>query len=110
MGIIDSMFGAGPKGMRKPSGIRHNGKTVAEILEAHLNFFAGKPGGVRGDLSGADLRNIDLQGANLAGANLKGAKLVRANFSGAKLRGTDLRATDMTEAHLPGADLTEAQA
>src|ERR1700687_4323097 len=106
-------------GLRKPGKIKHQAKRLAEILQAHEKFFSGEPGGVRADLTGADLSRADLSGVNLSDAILKGAnldqgdlrrgKLVRADLSGAKLRKADLRNTDMTEALLPGADLTGAQ-
>src|SRR6266480_642801 len=82
-------------GLRKPKSIKHHGTSLADILEAHERFFSGKDGGVRADLTGADLSHADLSEANL---------------SGSILRKADLRNTDMTEAILPGADLTEAQA
>ncbi len=120
MGLLDLLSGAGPKGLRKPKSIRHGGKRLSEILDAHAKFHRGQPGGARADLTDADLRfadfsQADLPGAilvraNLEGANFKQAKLTRADLSGANLRGADLRNTDMTEAVLPGANLTEAQA
>ena len=107
-------------GLRKPKSIKHNGKSLVEILEAHERFFTGKVGGARADLTGADLSHADLSGVNLSGAilrnsNLEGsdlrkAKLPGADLSNANLHRADLRNTDMTEAILPGADLTEAQA
>src|SRR6266852_978795 len=107
-------------GLRKPKSIKHNGKSLADILEAHERFFSGKDGGVRADLTGADLSHADLSGgnftgailrnANLEGSDLRKARLPGADLSGANLRKADLRNTDMTEAILPGADLTEAQA
>jgi len=108
-------------GLRKPKSIKHNGKSLTEILEAHERFFSGKDGGARADLTGADLSNADLTGVNLSGAilrnvNLEGSDLRKARLPGADLSGganlrrADLRNTDMTEAILPGADLTEAQA
>ena len=120
MGLMDLFSGSGAKGLRKPKSIRHGGKRLSEILEAHAKFHRGLPGGVRADLTEADLHFADLshanltgallERANLEGANFKQAKLMRANLSGANLRGADLRNTDMTEAVLPGANLTEAQA
>ena len=56
-------------GLRKPKSIKHHGKRVAEILEAHERFFRGQEGGVRADLSGADLSRADLGGANLSGGS-----------------------------------------
>src|SRR6266566_1221804 len=39
-------------GLRKPKSIKHNGRTLAEILEAHERFFRGKDGGARGQAAG----------------------------------------------------------
>ena len=110
----------GTMGLRKLKNIKHKGKSVEAILKAHTQFFAGKEGGERANLEGADLSRADLTKANLAGAilrhanleqsDLRGARLPGADLSGAKLRKADLRNTDMTEAVLPGADLEEAQA
>jgi len=110
----------GAMGLRKLKQLKHNGRKVTDILEAHERFWSGKQGGARADLGGADLSGADLSKLNLAGANLRGAnldgsdlrgaRLPVADLSGARLKKTDLRNTDMTEAHLPGADLTEAQA
>jgi len=32
-------------GLRKPKSIKHNGKSLAEILDAHERFFAAKTAG-----------------------------------------------------------------
>ena len=53
-------------GLRKPKSIKHNGKSLADILEAHELFFRGKNGGARADLTGADLSHVGLTGANLS--------------------------------------------
>ncbi len=118
--IIGGRSGTEIMGLRKAKSIRHNGRRLLEILEAHALFFRGKEGGARADLAGADLSRADLQGINFTGAILRGAsfegsdlrkaKLPGADLTGAILRKADLRNTDMTEAILPGADLTEAQA
>jgi uncharacterized protein YjbI with pentapeptide repeats/predicted nucleic acid-binding protein len=107
-------------GLRKLKSLKHNGKKLVDILEAHQRYWASKQGGARADLTGADLSGADLSKLNLAGAvlrnanlegsDLRGARLPGADFSGARLRKADLRNTDMTEAHLSGADLREAQA
>jgi len=52
-------------GLKKPKSIKHNGRRVSEILEAHDKFFSGKDGGARADLTGANLSGADLSGANL---------------------------------------------
>ena len=93
-------------GLRKPKSIKHNGKKLTDILEAHELFFRGKDGGARADLTGADLANADLSGVNLTGAilrnanlqgsDLKTARLPGADLTGARLRDADLRNTDMT--------------
>jgi uncharacterized protein YjbI with pentapeptide repeats len=107
-------------GLRNLKKIRHNGKTLEEILRAHEFFWANKEGGARADLAGADLSGADLRELNLAGAilknanlegsDLRGARLPGADLSGANLRKADLRKVDLTEAFLPGANLAEAQA
>ncbi len=102
----------------KAETIRHKGKKLKDILDAHEKFHKGYPGGERADLSGADLSKADLKkrdltGANLAGSNLRkadlrGAKLSHADLSRADMRQADLRNCDFTETRLEGADLSEA--
>ena len=60
------------------------------------------------DLSGANLRWADLSGANLFRANLSGANLFRANLSGADLSRADLSRSDLSGANLFGANLIGA--
>ena len=112
MGLLDLLSGGAAKGLRKPKNIRHGGRRLSEILEAHQHFCSGREGGVRADLSAADLRLADLHqanltgailaGANLAGASLKQAKLGRADLSGADLRGADLQNANLRDADLSG--------
>ena len=88
------------------------------ILKDHKNWLSGAYGGIRADLSEADLRGANLTRANLSGANLigaylSGANLTRTNLSGADLRradlrGADLRRADLTRTNLSGADLRGA--
>ncbi len=59
MGLMDLLSGSGPKGLRKPKSIRVGGKRLSDILEAHAKFHHGLPGGVRADLTEADLRFAD---------------------------------------------------
>src|SRR5260370_38150095 len=97
-------------GLRKPKSIKHNGKSLADILEAHELFFRGKDGGARADLTGADLSHVGLTGANLSGAilhnaNLEGSDLRKTRLAGAvhssdTLRKAVLRNTDITAEHL----------
>ena len=81
-------------GLRKLKSIKHNGKTLAQILEAHERYWAGKAGGARADLTGADLSRADLSGTNLAGAILRNSFLrlptlnLVKKFSEARIRGT----------------------
>ena len=88
-------------GLRNIKKLKHNGKTLEQILKAHELFWASKEGGARADLTGADLSGADLteinlagailKGANLEGSDLRGARLPGADFSGANLRKADLR-------------------
>ncbi len=86
---------------------------LKQTLDAHAKWLSGEDGGIRADLSYANLRNAKLTGANLWYANLNGADLRRANLNGADLRrtnhnGADLRRTNLSEANLNGADLNGA--
>lgn len=78
---------------------------LAAILAAHRLWLRGEPGGVRANLSRADLRGADLSGAHLGRANLSGADLSVADLSGASLRWTTLNSADLSGANLGGADL-----
>ena len=73
---------------------------LKEILDNHKMWLAGKEGGKRADLSGANLRGADLRGANLRGADLRGADLSRADLRDADLRGADLSGADLRGANL----------
>jgi hypothetical protein len=91
---------------------------LKEILRLHLKYIIGESGGIRADLSGANLRWADLRwanlsganlsGANLSGANLRWANLSGANLSGANLSGANLRWADLSGANLRWANLSEA--
>ena len=60
------------------------------ILEKHKLWLNGnKEGGVRANLSGADLRFAYLKNANWSGANLKNANWSGANLEDAYLGGAD---------------------
>src|SRR6266568_2533162 len=77
-------------GLRKPKSIKHNGKKLTEILQAHERFFRGREGGARADLAGADLSHADLSGLNLSGAILRNANLEGSDLRTARLPGVDL--------------------
>ena len=78
---------------------------LAEILAAHKLWLNNEEGGVKANLSGADLRKADLSEANLSGANLSGADLSEANLRGANLSGANLRGANLSRANLSRADL-----
>lgn len=61
-----------------------------EKLRLHGMWLRGEPGGIRANLSGADLRWANLYGSDLHWANLYGADLRWANLYGANLRGANL--------------------
>ena len=110
-----------------------NGEEIRIVLEKHEKWLNNELGGIRADLSGADIYGLDLRGANLyganliradlrvaylikadlreaslSGANLIGADLYEANLSGANLYGANLRGANLRGANLSGADLYEA--
>ena len=88
-------------------------KEIAEVLEKHKDWLEEKEGGVRADLSGANLYIANLSWANLSGANLSwadlsGANLYLANLSGANLSRANLSGANLSRADLSGADLSGA--
>ena len=76
-------------GLRKLKSLKHNGKKLVDILEAHERYWASKEGGARADLTGADLSGADLSKLNLAGAILQNANLEGSDLRGARLPGAD---------------------
>lgn len=62
-------------------------ETLSSILAAHKLWIEGNPGGVRANLSEADLIWAKLSEADLSGADLRGADLSWANLRGADLSG-----------------------
>ena len=62
MGILSALKGGG---LRSPKSVKHKGKTVAGIIEAHQRFVRGEENGARADLAGADLSRVNFEGMNL---------------------------------------------
>ena len=85
-----------------------NEAKLKEILEKHQLWLNTEDGGIRADLSCADLSCANLSGANLRCANLSGANLRCANLSGANLRGANLSGANLRGAYLSGANLSGA--
>ena len=85
-----------------------NRESLKMVLELHGKWLNDEPGGVRADLSGANLRGADLGYANLSGANLADANLRGADLSGANLRNADLRNANLSYADLRNANLRSA--
>ena len=83
-------------------------KNLKEILELHKKWLNDEKGGIRADLSNADLREADLSDVNLSYAYLRGADLSDVNLSYANLSGVDLRGADLRYANLSEANLIEA--
>lgn len=78
-----------------------NKTEISKILRNHEMWLAGKEGGKRAILEGADLRHANLEGADLEGAVLRGANLRCANLEGAYLGGADLRGANLDFSCLP---------
>ena len=81
---------------------------IVEILRLHGMYLRNESGGVRANISRADLRWANLSGANLSWANLSGADLSEADLSWADLSEADLSWANLSEANLREANLREA--
>jgi hypothetical protein len=81
---------------------------LKEVIRLHALWLADADGGVRADLSGADLSRADLSGANLNRAYLNGAELRDAYLNGADLSRADLSGANLNRAYLNGAELRDA--
>jgi hypothetical protein len=81
---------------------------LPEILEKHRLWVEGKEGGVKADLSGANLSGANLSYAYLSGADLSYADLSYARLSRANLFGAYLSCANLSRANLSGADLPYA--
>ena len=80
-------------------------KELKEKLELHKKWLNNEKGGVRLDLSNADLRNVDLENANLRCADLRRANLINANLEGVDLSYADLKGANLSYANLSYANL-----
>ena len=90
-----------------------NGEEIRIVLEKHEKWLNNELGGIRADLSGADIYGLDLRGANLYGANLiradlRVAYLIKADLREANLSGANLSGADIYEANLSGTDISGA--
>ena len=90
-----------------------NAEEIRIVLEKHEKWLNNELGGIRADLSGADIYGLDLRGANLYGANLiradlRVAYLIKTDLREANLSGADLSGADLYEAKLSGADISGA--
>ena len=72
------------------------------ILDSHREWLTTE-GGVKANLSGADLSRADLSWANLSGADLSWANLSWADLSWANLSRADLSRANLSRANLSGA-------
>ncbi len=79
-----------------------------KILENHKKWLNAEDGGIRANLSYANLRATNLSNANLRNANLSYADLTYANLTYADLSYADLTYANLTYADLSYADLTYA--
>ena len=77
-------------------------------LRLHKLWLKGDKGGVRANLSGANLSRADLSGTDLSRAYLSGTDLSRAYLENANLEGADLRDANLRGANLEGAYLRGA--
>ena len=81
---------------------------LQKILKLHEKWLNGEDGGVKADLSGANLSGANLSDANLNGADLRDATLCYADLSDADLNDANLSGADLNDANLRGANLRSA--
>ena len=84
-------------------------KKLNEILKNHQKWLRNEEGGIKANLSSADLSGAELRCAKLSGADLSGANLSSADLSGADLSSADLSGADLSSAELRCADLSGAE-
>ena len=83
--------------------ITFTNRELKKMLNTHKLWMHGEKGGMRIDLSNANLTGINLSNVDLTDADLTGVNLRYAN-----LRYADLNNADLTDANLTGVDLTNA--
>jgi hypothetical protein len=93
---------------KKEEGETMTKEDLAEVVRLHGMHQRGEIGGVRANLSEANLSGADLRWANLSGADLRWADLSAANLRGADLREANLRGANLSEANLSEANLRGA--
>ena len=82
-----------------------NSEEIRKMLENHKKWLFNESGGIRANLTGANLYQADLCEANLREANLREADLCEADLYGANLYHADLRGANLRGANLYQADL-----
>lgn len=86
--------------MRKPNEIKIGDKTLDVILMRHKLWIDGKDGGVRADLTGANLNNADL-----TDVDFRRAILDKASLCGAKIEYADMRGVSLISAYIERAEI-----
>ena len=81
---------------------------LKEVLELHEKWLNNEKGGIRANLSYANLICADLNNCNLSGVNLKNADLRNANLSNCNLSGADLRNANLVDVDLRFTNLSRA--
>ena len=85
-----------------------NKNEIKNKIDLHKKWLNGEEGGVRLDLSNADLRHVDLSYVDLRHVDLSYADLSNADLRCTNLRSADLRCTNLRSADLSNADLSYA--
>ena len=93
--------------------ITFTNRELKKMLNTHKLWMHGEKGGMRIDLSnanltGINLSNVDLTDADLTGVDLTNADLRCANLTGIDLTNADLNNADLTNANLNNANLSNA--
>jgi hypothetical protein len=89
--------------IKKEKGSKMAHEEIDKILANHKKWLNNEEGGIRANLSNANLEEINLKNANLMWANLEGA-----NLSHAKLKGVDLSCANLMHTKLAYANLKDA--
>lgn len=77
------------------------------VLKKHHDFVMKKPGGIKLDLTDADLREMNFFNANLSGSDFTKAKFNKSNFSHAEMVNCDFQSANLGGGRFLFSDLNQ---